>query len=42
MPLGFFETHGAVTYGIIDGTNIGYIYVYHHMYAGVSSEFDAA
>ena len=42
MPLGFFETHGAVTYGIIDGTNIGYIYVYHHQYAGVSSEFDAA
>ncbi len=42
MPLGFFENHGAVTYGIIDGTNIGYIYVYHHVYQGVSTEFDAA
>lgn len=42
MPLGFFGTHGAVTYGIIEGTNIGYIYVYHHQYANVSSEFDAA
>lgn len=42
MPLGFFQNQGAVTYGIIDGTNIGYIYVYHHRYAGVSSEFDAA
>ena len=42
MPLGFFETNGAVTYGIIDGTNIGYIYVYHEQYAGVSNEFDAA
>jgi hypothetical protein len=42
MPLGHFPTHGAVTYGIIDGTNIGYIYVYHQIYAGVSSEFDAA
>ncbi|MCW8812739.1 MAG: T9SS type A sorting domain-containing protein [Chlorobium sp.] len=42
MPLGFFQNQGAVTYGIIDGTNIGYIYVYHHQYAGVSTEFDAA
>ena len=42
MPQGFFETHGAVTYGIMEGTNIGYIYVYHHQYSGVSSEFDAA
>lgn len=33
---------GAVKYGIIQGTNIGYIYVYHHGYAAVSSEFDAA
>ena len=42
MPLGYFSDHGAVTYGIIENTNIGYIYVYHHSYAGVSSEFDAA
>ena len=33
---------GAVTYGVIDGTNIGYIYVYHHNYYEVSSEFDQA
>ena len=33
---------GAVTHGIIQGTNIGYIYVYHHAYADVSPEFDAA
>ncbi len=41
MPV-FNEGAGAVTYGIIQGTNIGYIYVYHHIYAGVSPEFDAA
>ena len=35
-------TDGAVTYGRIEGTNIGYIYVYNHGYAAVSSEFDAA
>ena len=35
-------TEGAVKYGIIYGTNIGYIYVYHHNYSGVSAEFDAA
>lgn len=42
MPLGYFGDHGAVTYGIIDGTNIGYIYVYHQVYSGVSTEFDVA
>ena len=42
MPEGIFFDHGAVTYGIIEGTNIGYIYVYNHEYPGVSSEFDAA
>jgi hypothetical protein len=42
MPVLNNWTSGAVTYGIIDGTNIGYIYVYHHAYQGVSSEFDAA
>jgi hypothetical protein len=33
---------GAVKYGIVAGTNVGYIYVYHHSYAGVSAEFAAA
>ena len=32
----------AITYGIIDGTNIGYIYVWRQNYEGVKSEFDAA
>ena len=41
MPADRF-TDGAVTYGRIEGTNIGYIYVYNHGYAAVSSEFDAA
>ncbi len=42
MPEGHFFDHGGVTYGIIEGTNIGYIYIYNHEYPGVSSEFDAA
>jgi hypothetical protein len=41
MPV-YNQYAGAVTYGIIQGTNIGYIYVYHHAYAAVSSEFDEA
>jgi hypothetical protein len=32
----------AITYGIITGTNIGYIYVYHESYASVVVEFDNA
>ncbi|MBK7632777.1 MAG: T9SS type A sorting domain-containing protein [Ignavibacteriales bacterium] len=40
VPMPEFNwNNGAVTYGIIDGTNIGYIYVYHHNYFGVSYEF---
>ena len=31
-----------VTYGIVQGTNIGYIYVRHHVDAKISSQFDAA
>ncbi|MCW9064735.1 MAG: S41 family peptidase, partial [Ignavibacteriaceae bacterium] len=41
MPL-YNQNSGAVTYGIIQGTNIGYIYVYHEGYAAVSLEFDEA
>jgi hypothetical protein len=41
MPV-FNWSSGAVTYGIIQGTNIGYIYVWHQNYSTVSSEFDAA
>jgi hypothetical protein len=40
MPV-FNYSSGAVTYGIIQGTNIGYIYVYHHAY-DIRSEFDGA
>jgi hypothetical protein len=32
----------AVTYGIIDGTNIGYIYVWRQNYSSVDDEFDDA
>ncbi len=43
VPMPVFDLNsGAVTYGIIQGTNIGYIYVYHHQYPAVSSEFNAA
>jgi hypothetical protein len=42
MPDGYYPDHGQVTYGIIDGTNIGYIYVYHEGYYNISAEFDAA
>ena len=31
-----------VTYGIVQGTNIGYIYVRHHVDAKISSQFEAA
>ena len=41
MPVMNFNA-GAVKYGIIQGTNIGYIYVYNHGYSAVSSEFDTA
>jgi len=41
MPI-FSWNSGAVKYGIIQGTNTGYIYVYNHGYAAVSDEFDEA
>ena len=31
-----------VTYGIVDGTNVGYIYVRHHRDPKISTQFDAA
>ncbi|MCU0344865.1 MAG: T9SS type A sorting domain-containing protein [Ignavibacterium sp.] len=43
VPMPVFSLFGgAVKYGIVQGTNIGYIYVYHHAYPGVSTEFDNA
>jgi hypothetical protein len=37
-----FPNSPAVTYGIVQGTNIGYIYVYHGGYGNVGAEFNAA
>ena len=33
---------GSVSYGIVEGTNIGYIYVRHHQLPEISTQFDAA
>jgi len=33
---------GNVSYGIVEGTNIGYIYIRHHQLQKISTQFDAA
>jgi hypothetical protein len=38
---GYFSSD-AVTYGIVQGTNIGYIYIYHHQLDNVGKQFNAA